>query len=449
MLWDFQNILILIVFFGVILAIAFDLIDMVVAGLVGVSLLVLGGVLDGNDVLEVFGTANGAIALLFGGMVVARVLVPTGLFDQLGARFLRLTRGSGKRFVLGIVAMVVPLCAVLPNATTVILLAPIVVRTARALDVDFIGPLVLMAILSNSAGLLTLVGDPATFLVGSSIGMDFTTYLREVSLGGVLAVCVAVLMAPFLLKDVWRTRRELPAELPLPPLERPWFCVFALGVLVMMVSLFILGDLLPFPVAPQATAIIAASFALLVIHSWKVEPVDAVLRDVDWKTLVFLVCMFCLVDAFAETHLLDLLSATVYRWFGADLLPVAMTMLVAVGVLSSVLANIPVVAGMLILVKGFLVTAEIVPEDALGSLFSGWPGHTIPVFVAMMFAGTLGGNATLVGASANIVAAGICRNNGQTLSFGRFLRYGLPITIGQLLASALYVVAMFALPAFK
>jgi Na+/H+ antiporter NhaD/arsenite permease-like protein len=159
--------------------------------------------------------------------------------------------------------------------------------------------------------------------------------------------------------------------------------------------------------------------------------------------------MFCLVDAFAETHLLDLLSATVYRWFGADLLPVAMTMLVAIGLLSSVLANIPVVAGMLILVKGFLVTAEIVPEEALGSLFSGWPGHTIPVFVAMMFAGTLGGNATLVGASANIVAAGICRNNGRTLSFGRFLGYGLPITIGQLLASALYVVAMFALPAFK
>ena len=88
------------------------------------------------------------------------------------------------------------------------------------------------------------------------------TFLHEetcpgLKAGGVLAVCVAVLMAPFLLKDVWQTRRELPAEVPLPPLERPWFCVFALGVLVMMVSLFILGDLLPFPVAPQATAIIA------------------------------------------------------------------------------------------------------------------------------------------------------------------------------------------------
>ncbi|MFM7274388.1 MAG: SLC13 family permease, partial [Gammaproteobacteria bacterium] len=205
----------------------------------------------------------------------------------------------------------------------------------------------------------------------------------------------------------------------------------------------------PFPVAPQGTAIIAAAFALLVIHAWNVEPVDTVLRDVDWKTLVFLICMFCLVDAFAETHLLDLLSATVYQWFGVQLLPVAMTMLLTVGLLSSVLANIPVVAGMLILVKGFMVTAEIVPEDALGTLFTAWPGQTIPLFVAMMFAGTLGGNATLVGASANIVAAGICRNNGQTLSFGHFLRYGLPITVGQLLVSAIYVAVMFSLPAFR
>jgi len=449
MTWDFQNILILVVFAGVILAIAFDLIDMMLAGLIGVSLLALGGVLDGHDVIDVFATSNGAIALLFGGMVVARVLVPTGLFDQLGAYFLRFTRGSGKRFVLGIVGMVVPLCAVLPNATTVILLAPIVVRTAQALKVDFVGPLVLMAILSNSAGLLTLVGDPATFLVGSSVGMDFGTYLRQVSLGGVVAVSVAVLMAPWLLRDVWQTRRELPAALPLPKLQQPWFCVAAIGVLVMMVGMFMLGDLLPFPLPPQAASVIAASLALLVMHSARIESVDVVMRDVDWKTLIFLVCMFFMVDAFAETHLLDLMSHTVYGWFGAHLEPVALTILAAVGVLSSVLANIPVVAGMLILVKGFLVTAQLVPEEALGSLFTAWPAHTVPLFVAMMFAGTLGGNATLVGASANIVAAGICRNHGEQLSFGRFLRYGLPITIGQLLASALYVLVMFWLPGFR
>ncbi len=444
MTWDFQTLFVLATFGVVVLAIAVDLADMALLGLLGVSALVVVGALNGQDAVHVFGTANGAIALLFGGMVVARVLVPTGLFDQIGARFLRLTRGSGRRFILGIVLMVVPLCAVLPNATTVILLAPIVIRVARSLEVDFVGPLVLMAILSNSAGLLTLVGDPATFLVGSAIGMNFGAYLHWVSLGGLLEVAVVVLLAPWLLRDVWQVRRLLPADPPLlPPFERPYFCLCTLLVLALMVALFIFGEALPRPIRPQAVAIIAASLALLVLHSARVEPVDAVLRDVDWKTLIFLMCMFFLVEAFAKTGVLQLLSDAVYGWFGVRLVPVALCLLVAVGAMSSVLANIPVVAAMLMLVKGYLVTAEVVPEEALGTLFNAWPTATMPVFIAMMFGGTLGGNATLIGASANIIAAGICANNGQPVSFLRFLRYGLPITVVQLAVGALYVLGLY------
>ncbi len=91
MTWDFQTLFVLATFSIVVLAIAVDLADMALLGLLGVSALVIAGALNGQDAVHVFGTANGAIALLFGGMVVARVLVPTGLFDQIGARFLRLT----------------------------------------------------------------------------------------------------------------------------------------------------------------------------------------------------------------------------------------------------------------------------------------------------------------------------------------------------------------------
>ena len=90
-----------------------------------------------------------------------------------------------------------PFVRFFPNATTVILLAPIIIRVATALKVDFVGPLVLTAIISNSAGLLTLVGDPATFLVGSSIGMSFGQYLQKVSIGGLLSVLVAGPSSPW------------------------------------------------------------------------------------------------------------------------------------------------------------------------------------------------------------------------------------------------------------
>ena len=431
------------VFAAVILAIAFDVIDMAVATLLGVSVLIAFGVLREDDIIAAVKTAGGPLSLLFGGMVVARTLASTGLFDRVGTAYLRATRGSGKRFLLLLIALVAPLCAFLPNATTVILLAPVIVRVAVALEVDFVGPLILTAIVSNSAGLLTLVGDPATFLVGSSIGMSFGEYLRRVSLGGVLALAVIVPLLPLLMPELWRMRRTLPPAEPTKPIERPWFAAMALAVLGMMVVLFLFGEDLPTRIVPPAVAIIAASLALLLIYGSEVEPVDNVIHDIDWKTLVFLGCIFCLVQAVTKTGLLERLSVWLYGWFGTELTLVALGLVAAIGLLSSLLANIPVVAASIMMVKGYLVAAAVVPELAMAAHFTDWPDATIPVFVAMMFGATLGGNATLIGASANVVTAGICARNGKRLTFVGWLRYGLPFTACQLAASALYVLALF------
>jgi Na+/H+ antiporter NhaD/arsenite permease-like protein len=440
---DLQIYVTLAVFGAVILSIALDVIDMAVAALLGVCVLIGTAILNEQDINAAMRTAGGPLALLFGGMVVARTLASTGIFDRVGAMYLRATRGSGKRFLLLLIALIAPLCAVLPNATTVILLAPVIIRVAVALEVDFVGPLVLAAIVSNSAGLLTLVGDPATFLVGSSIGMSFGQYLRKVSLGGLLSLTVLVPALPLLMPDLWRTRRALPPAEPAKPLERPGFAILAVAVLALMVVLFLFGEDLPTRIVPPAVAIIAASLALLVVYGAKVESIDRVLQDVDWKTLVFLASIFCLVQAVTKTGLLQDLAVRLYGWFGTELTLVALGLMAAIGLLSSLLANTPVVAASIMMVKGYLVAAAVVPEAALASSFTDWPAATIPVFVAMMFGATLGGNATLIGASANVVAAGICARNGQPVTFARWLRYGLPLMACQLAMSALYVLALF------
>jgi Na+/H+ antiporter NhaD/arsenite permease-like protein len=440
---DLQIYITMAVFGAVILAIAFDVIDMAVATLLGVSLLFGFNILSEEDVIAAMRTAGGPLSLLFGGMVVARTLASTGIFDRVGAAYLHATRGSGKRFLLLLIVLIAPLCAFLPNATAVILIAPIIIRVATALEVDFVGPLVLTAIVSNSGGLLTLVGDPATFLVGSSIGMSFGQYLRTVSLGGLLSLLVIIPLLPLLMPDVWRARRTLPPRESEKPLQRPWFALLAVAVLAVMVGLFLFGEDLPTHIGPPAVAIIAASLALLVIYGVKVEPVDNVLRDVDWKTLVFLGCIFVLVQAITKTGLLQVISLKFYEWFGTDLALAALGLIAGIGLLSSLLANIPVVAASILMVKGYLVAVEAVPEAALGTHFTDWPAATIPVFVAMMFGATLGGNATLIGASANIVSIGICARNGKRVTFVGWLRYGLPITACQLAVSALYVLALF------
>lgn len=441
---DLQAIITFIVFGSVILAIVFDLLDLALAALLGVSTLIAVGVFNLQDILNVVRTFGGPLALLFGGMVVARTLMPTGLFDYIGNIFLRATRGSGKRFLLGVIVLVV-LCAFLPNATTVLLLAPIVIRVASALQVDFTAPLVLIAIVSNSAGLLILVGDPATFLVGSSIGMTFTQYLRQVSLGGVLSLLTIVPLLPWVMANIWRARCPLPADLKPEPLKHPVFAVSSLAVLAVMVVLFLFGDFLPVRIVPPSTAIIGCSLALLTLYGTKIEPVDKVLNDIDWKTLVFLACMFCLVEALTKTGVLHGLSQGLYGWLGVNVLAVALVMLAGGGLVGSVVANIPVVAAMILIAKGYFVVAGLVPEDALGATYVEWPVTTLPVFVAMMFGGTLGGNGTLIGASANIVCAGISARHGKPLTFAMFMRYGLPIMFCQLAVSALYVLGLYYL----
>ncbi len=439
---EIQVYLTLGVFAAVILAIAANVIDMALAALLGASVLMVTGILTQQDVVHSLGTSSGMLALLFGGMVVARTLRPTGIFEHVGVFFLRATRGSGRRFLLFLIALIAPICAFLPNATTVILVAPIIIRVAVALEVDFVGPMVLVAIVSNSAGLLTLVGDPATYLVGSSVGMTFSEYLHRVSLGGMLSILVVIPLLPLVMPEVWSVRRALPPDLKPEPLQRPWLCAASLAVLAMMIALFMFGEDLPGNVAPPAVAIIAASLALLVIYTAKVEPLDNVLKDVDFKTLIFLMCMFWLVEAVTKTGLIQNLSQQLYGWYGKETLPVAMTMLLGIALASSVLANTPVVAASILLIKGYLVVAELVPELAMGPGFRDWPDATQPVFVAMMFGATLGGNSTLIGAAANVVSAGICASKGRQVSFATFLRYGVPITACQLVVSALYVLAM-------
>lgn len=428
-----------VIFGGVILCIACNLIDMTLAALLGLCVLTVLGIIVQKDVINTVLASQGSLSLLFGGMVVARVLTPTGIFENVGTRFLRLTGGSGKRFLLMMVVMVSVVCAILPNATAVILLAPIVIRVCREFKVGFVGPMIFTAMLSNSAGLLTLVGDPATFMVGQAMGLTFGEYLQKVSLGGVMAILVLIPLMPLLLREVWQARTTLPADLRPAPIERPSFCAFSLMVLAIMVTLFLIGESIPQPIVPPAAAIIGASLALLAIHTAKIEPIDNVLHDVDWKTIIFIFCMMCYVEQITKTGVLAGLSRQMFEILEGNLLLAGMFLLASIGIASGFLANIPVVAAAILMTKGYLVLLQMVPEEALGIGFTAWPGESLPVFVAMMFGGTLGGNATLIGASANLVAVGICANQGSKVDFVTFLRYGVPVTICQLAASAVYV----------
>jgi Na+/H+ antiporter NhaD/arsenite permease-like protein len=258
----------------------------------------------------------------------------------LATRMVILAKGKGNRLLLGIVAITTPICAVLQNATTVMLLAPLIPLLAQEIGVDFFPLLILMVFVANSAGLLTLVGDPATFIVGSSINMTFTDYLQTLSFGGVLAILVVFATLPFLFKEIWKTELPHPEALPHITIEHHSTLGLGLVVVLLVLVFFVVGEMLPVPISPTTVALLGVVLCLLLAHHSKIDSVNHILRDVDWSTLLFFMSIFVLIGGLQYTGVVSSASSVLALLLGKNIALGSILLLFFVGLLSSVVPNI-------------------------------------------------------------------------------------------------------------
>ncbi|MEQ8382288.1 MAG: SLC13 family permease [Coleofasciculus sp. A1-SPW-01] len=431
-------------FVGVILLVMTEWMHLTIAAFLGALLLIFVHVMTLNEAVGYISQSYATLALFFGVMVLVRAFEPTKVFDYLATQMVVLAGGEGKRLLLGIVAITTPICAMLPNATTVMLLAPLVPPLAQELGVNFVPLLILMVLVANSAGLLTLVGDPATFIVGDAVNISFTDYLFQLSLGGVIAVAVIVVMLPFLFPKTWHKKLDNLNQLPQPKINHPRVLIAGGFIMAFVLVFFVVGESLPIPISPAAVALMGAALALLLAHHSKIDTVNNILRDVDWSTLLFFMSIFVIIGGLEKTGIVSGLSRLLAVLLGRNIFLGSLLLLFLVGLLSSVVPNIPLVVAMVPLLKQYLVNVGSVGADVLSPTFEGqFPPEVLPLFYAMMFGATLGGNGTLVGASSNIVAAGISELHGRRISFKTFLRYGVPVMVIQLVTAALYITIRF------
>lgn len=156
--------------------------------------------------------------------------------------------------------------------------------------------------------------------------------------------------------------------------------------------------------------------------------------------------IFVLIGGLEKTGIIGSLSGLLAVILGQNILLGSLVLLLFVGLISSVVPNIPLVVAMVPLLKQYVVSVGLVGTEVLSPGFEGqFPAEVLPLFYAMMYGATLGGNGTLVGASSNIVAAGIAEQHGKRISFQTFLRYGIPVMLMQLLIAAIYIVGRFFL----
>jgi Na+/H+ antiporter NhaD/arsenite permease-like protein len=292
------------------------------------------------------------------------------------------------------------------------------------------------------------VGDPASFVVGDAINLSFLGFMRIVTPGALLAILAIVALVPWLFRPLWQMDHKSGRQLALPQIRAPFLVLAGAVIVVVEVGFFMFGDLLTVPLYPAAVALLGSVLALAIVHASGLDSVETILRDVDWTTLIFFCCVFVMVGAMADHGVLAYAALAMTNLFGNNLALATLSMLFGLGVVSSVIPNIPMAVAMVPLVKGYAVNIGLLTPAMISANYKGqFPADVIPLFLAMMFAATLGGNATIVGSSSNLIAIGISAQHGRRIRFVEFAKYGIWVTMVQLVVSAAYIGFRFLLPA--
>ncbi len=403
-----------------------------VAAVLGASGLIFSGVISLPEAAASVAQAQGTLTLLFGIMVVVQAMESTGAFPVLAHRLMEVARGEGRRLLLGLVLLTAALGAVLPNAATVLLIGPLLPPLAREMELDPRPLLILLVLTANSSGLLTVIGDPATYLVASQIGLGFLAYGRQVASAGVLSLLMVLLTLPWLYRSTWRLRRPALRQ-EAPQLLHPRVFSVMLALVLAMLPLFLWGEELPVPLRPGATALAAAAVSLAVVHRSGVVSVERLLSRLDWSTLLYFIGLFVLIGGLERQGVLASAAVGFSGLISSDSGAGPQWLLLSSAAASSLVPNIPLLATLT------PVLLESSRQAGLLSAAGAVPQALLPSFFALMLGVTLGGNATMIGASANLVVAGIGRMEGCPISFRQWLGFGIPTVLLQLAASALWL----------
>ena len=408
----------LAIFVATYVLIATERVHKTIAAMAGGVAMVLVGIVSQE---EAFAEIDfNVIFLLAGMMILAGIIRKTGVFGWVAVRAARFAGGDGYRVLVVLSVITAVASAFLDNVTTVVLVGPITLFLAARLGMSPF-PLIVSEILaSNIGGASTLIGDPPNILIGSAANLDFGAFLVN------MAPLSAVLLVLYLVAARWLFRGQLETD---PALRESLMSLDERGMItnptllrssLLVLGLTLLGFLLHGPLGYEpATIALTGAVALMVVAR---EDPQEVLREVEWPTLFFFIGLFMLVAGVIQIGLIDAVAEWIIAITGGALGSTSILVLWVSAALSGIIDNIPYTATMIPVVDQLAGGHE---SDALW-----W---------ALAIGADLGGNATIIGASANVILAAMAEREGHPITFGAFLRYGLPVTLGSILISTLYV----------
>jgi len=424
-----QNIDIIVsslIFLTVLFIIFTEKIHRTIIGIAGAGLMIAAGILLGFYSEEEAVTAVDfeTLALLFGMMVLVALLQPTGFFEYLAIKVGRWSKGNSVRLFILLGSVTTILSMFLDNVTTIVLIAPVTILICEILDIHS-GPFLIgEAILANTGGAGTLVGDPPNVLIGMAVGITFMEFITHAL--PVVLVCwlAALLMLLRQFRADLVTKPDAAKRVfqldPAKALDHPMTARKVVIVLMIAIVLFFVHHL--FHISPAFVAMGAAATALLWIRP---KDLSGILAHVEWPVLLFFASLFIMVGGLEAAGVLDLVAEWI-EMLAALVSPVLFGVIIIwlVAILSAVVDNIP-------------ITIALIPV-----LFSlGEAGINItPLWWALVFGAGFGGNGTIIGSTTNVVVVSLSEKTRQPISAVQWSKHGMPaLVITCTIASLFYI----------
>ena len=395
-----------------------------IVGLFGAMLMILFGILDQET--AVHHIDFNTLGLLMGMMIIVNITSETGLFNFLAIWAAQKVKARPIALLVVLSSITMVCSALLDNVTTVLLTVPITFSITSQLKVDVMPYLISQILASNIGGTATLIGDPPNIMIGSAVGLDFMAFVQNLTLISIIIFILVQLILIALYHKELHTQPELqdkimrlPADAQITDHALLHKC---LAVIFLTITFFVLHGSLGLESATVALS--GAALLLLLTATRDEEKIAKVLSKIEWPAIFFFGGLFILVGALVETGVIRMLAAEAIKATGGNVEATAILILWMSAIASAFIDNIPFVATLIPLIQDM-------GQMGLTNLD--------PMWWSLALGACLGGNGTLIGASANVVVASMSAQRGRPISFLGFMKIAFPVMIFTIIISNIYV----------
>ena len=413
------------VFLIVILLIITERVHRTAAAMAGAVVLILTGVMSADKALSYIDFNT--IGVLVGMMIFVAIVRQSGMFEYIAVRAAKAVHGDPWKIMVAFTLITALLSAILDNVTTVLLVGPMSIAIARMLKIDPVPFLMGQILASNVGGTATLIGDPPNIMIGSAAHLSFMDFLENTGFAVLFILVVLIL----LMKIVYEKKIELGTvdtsaiEKLDPSKSITNRALMKKGIIVLICVIigFMFHDKLG--IESSVIALTAAAVMLIIGR----EDVDQAIQGVEWTTILFFMSLFVVVGGLTETGIIKELASKIIDATNGHPMMTMLVLLWASALLSSILDNIPFVATLIPLILAM-------QADGMDVTSFWW---------AISLGACLGGNGTMIGASANVVLSDISTKHGYPITFKSYLKVGMPFMLLSIVVSTVFLVVKFGI----